>query len=164
MEIHAAVADGGLVLSAEKEDIPPPGKTTAPGKLQEKLIIHVDGGARGNPGPSACAFVAFEGAVKVHSDGTFLGQATNNEAEYQGLLLALKWLANSERSALVKMDSRLVVEQVAGRWKAKAANLRPFISEARELVRRTGSRVVAVPREENHSADAEVNRILDEEI
>jgi ribonuclease HI len=130
------------------------------------ITVHVDAGSRGNPGPSACAFIARRpgGGPEVVL-GKFLGVTTNNEAEYHGLVEALTWLHGENiQGARVLMDSALVVNQVLGRWKVKEPRLRPYVDEARELMEKTAARLEAVPREENMTADAEVNRILDREL
>lgn len=131
---------------------------------EPSITVHVDAGSRGNPGPSACAFIARRVNGEQTVKGRFIGVSTNNEAEYHGLIQALRWLAVEKISgARILMDSLLVVNQVLGRWKVKEPRLRPFVDEARELVEKTASRLEAVPREENMTADAEVNRILDRE-
>lgn len=127
------------------------------------LIVNVDGGARGNPGMAACGFVVSHNDEELHRGGRFLGIATNNEAEYDGLLMALKWLDDNNCSAPeIRMDSTLVVNQVEGRWKIKSPNLRDRAIQARKLAILLKASFRAVPREQNSSADAEVNRILDE--
>lgn len=128
----------------------------------ETLSIRVDAGSRGNPGPSAYAFVV-ENGIEPGVHGDFLGHATNNEAEYRGLIAALEWLSlRKEKSAAVYMDSLLVVNQVNGKWKIKEPRLMKLAIEARMLMNDTAAILSAVPREENAAADAEVNRILDE--
>lgn len=131
------------------------------------LILNVDAGSRGNPGPSACAFVAegvedAEGVAVSACIGRFLGRMTNNEAEYQGLLDALGWLCDQKRTgADIRMDSKLVVMQVTGRWKVKEPRLMTLATEARRLLSESASKLSYVPREKNRAADAEVNRVLD---
>jgi ribonuclease HI len=175
-EFEAALL--GLVPVSRAPHAPAwPAAATAAG--DPPITVHVDAGSRGNPGPSACAFVARRprgaagtvgnaAAADVRGEetvrGKFLGVTTNNEAEYHGLVEALKWLHDEKiAGARVLMDSLLVVNQVLGRWKVKEPRLRPFVDEARELMEKTAARLEAVPREENMSADAEVNRILDRE-
>lgn len=121
-------------------------------------VVNVDAGSRGNPGPSAYAFVIEPD--DVHGD--FVGPMTNNEAEYRGLVEALKYLdANSIHGARIVMDSKLVVSQVNGIWKIKEPRLAVYAKEAVALKKKVGASLVAVPRLENTVADDEVNRILD---
>lgn len=126
------------------------------------ILVHVDAGARGNPGPSACAFVAATERGELVR-GRFLGRRTNNEAEYEGLLEALRWLGEEGRTgARIHMDSQLVVMQVNGAWKVRESRLQSLAAEARALLASTRSTLVHVRREKNVAADREVNRILDE--
>ncbi|TDC87917.1 bifunctional RNase H/acid phosphatase [Nonomuraea deserti] len=130
-------------------------------------IIEADGGSRGNPGPAGYGAV-----VKDASDGQVLaeaaeaiGVATNNVAEYRGLiagLTAVLGLAGDGASVAVRMDSKLVIEQMAGRWKIKNEGLRPLALEAGALVRRL--RVTEwtwIPRERNKHADRLANEAMD---
>ena len=128
-----------------------------------KVVVHVDGGARGNPGPAAAAAVVStpEGDV-LDEAHELLGRATNNVAEYRGLIAGLQ-LASAlapEASVEVRMDSKLVIEQMAGRWKIKHPNMRPLALEANGLRPRQAT-WTWIPREQNKQADALVNRALD---
>src|SRR3989344_1516428 len=83
-----------------------------------RLRIFTDGGARGNPGPSACAFVVLDDQNKlIFQQGFYLGYGTNNQAEYLGVVKALEWLG--PRSAIFYLDSLLVVKQIKGEYKIK---------------------------------------------
>lgn len=126
------------------------------------LVVHIDAGSRGNPGPAACAFVVTTSeGDRVH--GKFLGRQTNNEAEYEGLLMALRWLhAEGVHGARLHMDSQLVVMQVNGAWKVREPRLVTLAAEARTLLATTRSTLHHVRREKNRAADREVNRVLDE--
>ncbi|NBE92961.1 bifunctional RNase H/acid phosphatase [Nonomuraea sp. KC401] len=130
-------------------------------------IVEADGGSRGNPGPAGYGAV-----VKDASDGQVLAEAaeaigvtTNNVAEYRGLiagLTAVLDLAGDGASVAVRMDSKLVVEQMAGRWKIKNEGLRPLALEAGSLARRL--RVTEwtwIPRERNKHADRLANEAMD---
>ncbi|MFI6482067.1 bifunctional RNase H/acid phosphatase [Nonomuraea sp. NPDC050663] len=130
-------------------------------------LIEADGGSRGNPGPAGYGAV-----VKDATDGQALveraeaiGMATNNVAEYRGLIAGLHAvleLAGEGASVEVRMDSKLVIEQMAGRWKIKNEGLRPLASEAGELARRL--RVTGwtwIPRERNSHADRLANEAMD---
>jgi ribonuclease H / adenosylcobalamin/alpha-ribazole phosphatase len=128
------------------------------------VIIEADGGSRGNPGPAAYGAVlkdAETGEV-IAEDGTAIGHATNNVAEYSGLIAGLK-LAEEfapEADIEVRMDSKLVVEQMSGRWKIKHPDMRPLATEANRLAP-FGTTYTWVPREQNKHADRLANEALD---
>ncbi|HCB03667.1 MAG TPA: bifunctional RNase H/acid phosphatase [Nocardioides sp.] len=128
------------------------------------VIIEADGGSRGNPGPAAYGAVlrdADTGAV-IAEDGTTIGVATNNVAEYSGLIAGLR-LAEEfapEADIEVRMDSKLVVEQMSGRWKIKHPDMRPLATEANRLAP-FGTTYTWVPRERNKHADRLANEALD---
>jgi ribonuclease HI len=131
-----------------------------------QVVVHVDGGARGNPGPAAAAAVvsAPDGRVLDQAAVT-LGHATNNVAEYRGLLLGLERAAALGATAVeVVNDSELVAKQVNAQYKVKHADLKPLHARALEALgafERWSIR--SVPRAENAAADALVNRALDGE-
>lgn len=120
-------------------------------------LVVFDGGSRGNPGAGYGSYALFDdrGRRVVHQPLTFEGELTNNEAEYQTLLAALrdlhKRLAGRARRTTLKIlgDSQLVIRQVAGEWEAKDARMRALRDEARaELARFKGCRLGHQPREE----------------
>ncbi len=128
------------------------------------VVIEADGGSRGNPGPSAYGAVlkdAETGDV-IAEDGTTLGVATNNYAEYSGLIAGLRLAETYAPGAdiEVRMDSKLVVEQMSGRWKIKHPGLRPLAMEATRLAP-FGTAYTWVPRERNKHADRLANEALD---
>ena len=131
-----------------------------------KLVVHVDGGSRGNPGPAAAAAVLStpDGDV-VDEAAVTLGRVTNNVAEYRGLLLGLeraKTLGATEVE--VVNDSELIAHQVNGRYKVKHPDMKPLHAEALAALRGFERwSVRAVPRAENAAADALVNQALDGE-
>ena len=129
-----------------------------------KLVVHVDGGARGNPGPAAAAAVlsTVEGDV-LDEAHAFLGVATNNVAEYRGLLLGLERAhALGADEVEVVNDSELVAKQVNGLYKVKHRDMRPLHAHAMEALRAFDRWTVhSVPRAENAAADALVNQALD---
>jgi probable phosphoglycerate mutase len=128
------------------------------------FIAHVDGGARGNPGPAGWgAFIQTEDGVVAAELCGFIGTATNNVAEYSGLLEALKWcLAAGATKVHIRSDSLLLVQQMLGRYKVKSPGLRPLHGEARLLGARLGRVTYEhVPRELNKDADRLANAAMD---
>jgi probable phosphoglycerate mutase len=128
------------------------------------VIVEADGGSRGNPGPAAYGAVlrdAATGAV-IAENGTTIGVATNNVAEYSGLIAGLRLAEEFAPDAdiEVRMDSKLVVEQMSGRWKIKHPDMRPLATEANRLAP-FGTTYTWVPREQNKHADRLANEALD---
>jgi ribonuclease HI len=132
-----------------------------------KLVVHVDGGSRGNPGPAAAAAVLStpEGDV-VDEAKVVLGTATNNVAEYRGLLLGLERAAALGATEVeVINDSELIAHQVTGRYKVKHPDMKPLHAEAlRALGGFERWSIRPVPRAQNADADALVNQALDGEL
>jgi ribonuclease HI len=129
-----------------------------------KVVVHVDGGARGNPGPAAAAAVLSTPAGDVLDEAhELLGVATNNVAEYRGLLLGLaRASALGADEVEVVNDSELVAKQINGQYKVRHADMRPLYEQALEALggfRRWSIR--SVPRAQNAQADALVNQALD---
>jgi ribonuclease HI len=129
-----------------------------------KVVVHVDGGARGNPGPAAAAAVLSTPAGEVLDEAhELLGVATNNVAEYRGLLLGLaRASALGADEVEVVNDSELVAKQVNGQYKVKHPDMRPLYEQALEALggfRRWS--IHSVPRAQNAQADALVNQALD---
>ena len=129
-----------------------------------RVSIEADGGSRGNPGPAGY------GAVVYASDGSVLaeraagiGTATNNVAEYGGLIAGLKAALELGATEVdIRMDSKLVIEQVSGRWQVKNEGLRPLAREAVELLSRFHSKTATwIPREKNKHADRLANEAMD---
>jgi ribonuclease HI len=129
-----------------------------------KVVVHVDGGSRGNPGPAAA------GAVISTPDGDVLdeameviGRATNNVAEYRGLLLGLRRARELGATDVeVVNDSELVAKQINGQYKVKHPDMRPLFVDALQALREFDSwSVRSVPRAQNAAADALVNQALD---
>lgn len=132
--------------------------------MSRKVLIEVDGGSRGNPGPAAYGAVvkdAETGAV-IAEDGSKIGVATNNVAEYSGLIAGLRLAQEHAPGAEieVRLDSKLVVEQMSGRWKIKHPEMRTLAAEATRLAP-DGTTYTWVPRERNLHADRLVNEALD---
>lgn len=129
------------------------------------IVVYIDGGARGNPGPAGF------GVRVERADGTLveefsesIGVATNNVAEYRGLLAALEWArAHETRSVHVRSDSLLLVQQMLGNYKVKNAGLQPLHARARTLAREIGHVTYEhVRREANAHADRLANRAMDD--
>ena len=129
-----------------------------------KLIVNVDGGARGNPGPAAIGVVVrAEDGSDVAEAAEAIGVATNNVAEYRALLRGIE-LAREHGATEVDLygDSELVVKQVRGEYRVKDANLKPLHAEVRDALAELGAWSIAhVRRERNADADALVNQALD---
>jgi broad specificity phosphatase PhoE/ribonuclease HI len=139
---------------------------TAGAEVVERVVVEADGGARGNPGPAGYGAVvrdADTGEVLAERYAA-LGVTTNNVAEYSGLIAGLAAAAElGAREVDVRMDSKLVVEQMSGRWQIKHPGLRPLAAEAAGLVRAFQRvRFGWIPRERNRHADALANRAMDE--
>jgi ribonuclease HI len=134
---------------------------------RKRTRLYVDGAARGNPGPAGAGAVILspEGHV-VAKLGKFLGDSTNNVAEYMGLILGLKRAkAMGIKELDVFSDSELMVKQLAGDYAVKAEHLRPLHDEARALLRGFAEVLVRhIPREENAQADLMSNRAIDERL
>jgi ribonuclease HI len=132
-----------------------------------KLTIYTDGGARGNPGPAAAGIVVYEGEKKIIELKQFLGERqTNNWAEYEAVAIALQHLKDADFGGApieVRMDSKLVVEQISGNWKIKEPTLKPQVAKVHALLKNFPTYSFKhIPREENSEADALVNEALDE--
>jgi ribonuclease HI len=129
-----------------------------------KLVVHVDGGARGNPGPAAaaCVLATSDGEI-VGEHAELLGQATNNVAEYRALLLGLRRARELGASEVdVVGDSELIAKQVQGAYKVRNADLQGLHAQAlAALAHFERFSIRTVPRAENARADALVNAALD---
>lgn len=133
---------------------------------QAPVFIYADGGSRGNPGPSGCG-VAIKNAQDnsvIAGFSQFLGIATNNVAEYSGLVLGLKEAQRlGYQHVEVRMDSELVVKQMLGVYKVKNENLKPLYFEAQKLSRSFNTfKIAHVRREQNKEADRLANEAMDQ--
>jgi len=129
-----------------------------------KVIVHVDGGARGNPGPAAAAAVISDaGGETLTEHAELLGHATNNVAEYRALLLGLARARDLGADEIeVVGDSELVAKQIQGLYKVKHEAMRPLYLDAMKALREFESwSIRTVPRAQNARADALVNEALD---
>ena len=131
-----------------------------------RLVIQADGGSRGNPGTAGYGAVvldAVSGEVLAEVSEP-IGRATNNVAEYSGLVAGLRAAGKLAPGATaeVRMDSKLVVEQMSGRWQIKHPDLRPLAAQARQAARALGRVTYTwVPRERNTHADRLANQAMD---
>ena len=127
-------------------------------------ILRFDGGSRGNPGPAASGFVIETDGQVVLEEGHFLGRATNNEAEYEGLIRGMKRARELHIDRLtICGDSQLVILQVMGRYKVKAKNLKELCKKAKDLTGEfTAVEFKFVPRDANKEADKILNKALNE--
>jgi ribonuclease HI len=138
-----------------------------------KLIIHTDGGARGNPGPAAIG-VVIEDGKEIAGFGKRIGETTNNVAEYTAVIEALTYVKSqipnfrhqTDEQTLIQffLDSTLVVNQLNGLYKVKEMHLRELLTKVRLLEGEVGGMITYtyIPREQNRRADFFVNKALDE--
>lgn len=134
-------------------------------------LVFTDGGARGNPGPAAAAFVIKNDQGKViQTGGFYLGEATNNQAEYMAVIRALQAIeklitpsSQLREEVKFKLDSKLVVEQISGRYKIKNAQLSQLAQQIKTILQKNSIEAVFthIPRSQNSEADALVNQTLD---
>jgi ribonuclease HI len=130
----------------------------------KRVVLYVDGGARGNPGPSGIGVVLTdEHGNELERANDYIGVATNNVAEYRALLLGLeRALALGAREVEIFNDSELVARQVAGQYKVKSGGLRPLHAQATEALRGFERwSINSIRREQNELADALVNEAID---
>lgn len=132
-----------------------------------KLIVYTDGASRGNPGPASYGFTVADSSGKLlYEEGRYIGITTNNVAEYKAVLEALKLIKEKFATREIEIefyaDSKLVVEQLSGRYKIKSPHLKPLIEEIKVLSLKLGGVIHAhVPREKNAEADRLANFALD---
>jgi ribonuclease HI len=139
--------------------------------MSEEVIVNTDGGARGNPGPAACAFAVSVNGRTVYKTSKFLGVATNNQAEYRGAILALTYLFEnpntfSNKKIVFVLDSEVVARQLAGLYKTKEEGLKSLLTQAKLLERKIDSNIsyTVTSREKNKLADFLVNQELDNSL
>ncbi|WP_371549826.1 bifunctional RNase H/acid phosphatase [Streptomyces sp. NBC_00554] len=130
-----------------------------------EFIVEADGGSRGNPGPAGYGSVVIDAATgeTLAEAAEYIGVATNNVAEYRGLIAGLKAARALDPSASirVRMDSKLVVEQMSGRWKIKHPDMKPLAAEAASILPPSQVTYEWIPREQNKHADRLANEAMD---
>ena len=127
-------------------------------------VLTIDGGARGNPGPAGAGIVLDDARHRrIAAEARPLGRATNNVAEYEGLLRGLELAQeHGARRLTVRSDSELLVRQMTGEYKVKAEHLKPLADRARTLVAQFDLvQFEAIPREQNREADRLANEAMD---
>jgi ribonuclease HI len=128
------------------------------------VIIHVDGGSRGNPGPAGAGIVitAADDGTSLHEAGVFLGKATNNVAEYSGLIEGLRRAQKLGATHVeVRSDSELMVRQMIGQYRVKNQGLKPLFEQAHALAAQFESFAIEhVRRENNTAADDLANQAM----
>lgn len=136
------------------------------GGARLKLTAHTDGASRGNPGPAAFGFTIEKDGVVVEDGGEFIGEATNNIAEYKAFVAALermKELGASE--VVVYSDSELAVRQINGVYRVRNAGLMPLFERVKDLLEAFRTwKVVHVSRDKNSLADGLANKALDRQL
>ncbi|MGN9759704.1 bifunctional RNase H/acid phosphatase [Streptomyces sp. SD31] len=130
-----------------------------------EFIVEADGGSRGNPGPAGYGAVVVDAATgqTLAERAEYIGIATNNVAEYRGLLAGLRAARELDPTATVhvRMDSKLVIEQMSGRWKIKHPDMKPLAFEAARILPATQVTYEWIPREQNKHADRLANEAMD---
>jgi ribonuclease HI len=133
--------------------------------VPRELVIEADGGSRGNPGQSGSGAVVIDPVTGeiLAEIGLYGGVASNNVAEYKAMIAGVKRALELDPDAVlhVRMDSKLVVEQMSGRWKIKHPDMAELAAQARELLTGTPVRFEWIPREVNTRADKLANLAMD---
>ena len=133
--------------------------------MARQFLLTADGGSRGNPGPAGYGLVITENGSIIAELYDFIGIATNNVAEYSGLIAGLTAINAIDPTSTidVRMDSKLVVEQMSGRWQIKHADMRALAQDARTAHTPSLVTYTWIPRDENSHADRLANKALDQE-
>ena len=131
--------------------------------MAQVISIHTDGGARGNPGHAAIGVV-----INGAGYSAYIGETTNNVAEYKAVIFALTTCAKNlgirarKAELVIHIDSQLIARQITGKYKIKVPHLKELCVETRALIKQFKSvRFIEIPREDNAAADALVNSTLD---
>lgn len=135
--------------------------------VPRRLVVEADGGSRGNPGPAGYGAVVLDplNTATLAEAAEYIGVATNNVAEYRGLIAGLKAVRDlfpdTPVQVRVRMDSKLVVEQMSGRWKIKHPDMKPLAEEAARILPASSVTYEWIPRAENKHADRLANEAMD---
>jgi len=137
-----------------------------PGDRLKTLRLRTDGAARGNPGPAGAGIlIEDDQGIRVQARHKWLGQMTNNQAEYHALIEGLKAVKDWKPDRLeIYLDSKLVVEQIKGQYKIKEPELQKLHAQARQLLEGLQYEIKHVAREENRGADHLANMAIDEKV
>ncbi|QQR93837.1 ribonuclease HI family protein [bacterium] len=129
-------------------------------------LLKTDGGSRGNPGPAAYSCVIYKESEVIYCDAKYMQNATNNVAEYNGLLLGLEYCSRKKLAQIeIQMDSELIVQQLLGKYQVKDEKMKELFTKVKKLLEKfEGYKISHIPREENKLADRLVNLILDSQI
>lgn len=137
--------------------------------MADKISIFSDGGSRGNPGPAAYAFVVIKNGKTIYENSSFIGNTTNNVAEYKGAREAVRWIKENEKKLKgievnIYLDSQLVVKQLTGEYKIKNKNLILFAREIKNMEKEIDNKIFFnfIKREKNKIADGLLNEKLDQ--
>lgn len=128
------------------------------------LVIYTDGGARNNPGPAGAGVVILKDGETIAEAKKYLGEQTNNWAEYEAVVIALEKAKELGLTGNIefRLDSKLVVEQLMGNWKIKEPTLKPQVAKVKALLADFGTVTFGyIPREKNKEADRLVNEAID---
>ncbi len=131
---------------------------------RDAFHLYVDGASRGNPGPAGAGILIERGGETLEGMAQYLGEKTNNQAEYEALILGLERLREIRAVAVeVRSDSELLVKQIKGEYRVRNRELRNLYNKAADLIREFESFSIRhIPREENRDADLLANRAIDE--
>jgi len=135
--------------------------------FSSKLTAYIDGGSRGNPGPAGYGVLLEDSSGNIVDTLTeFIGEATNNVAEYRALLAALEYAEQKQLKHLkINCDSELVVKQMQGRYRVQSPYLKPLFESARKLAGQLDAfSIHHIPREQNHKADCLANQAMDQGV
>lgn len=131
----------------------------------DDIVIKTDGGALWNPGPAASAFVVENDNKIICLHSEYIGIATNNEAEYKAVIMALEYVKEKFTTKKISIfsDSQLVVKQLNGEYKVKAAGIIPLWSRAKKLMSEINASIDWIPRSKNKLADSLVGTVRGKE-
>jgi ribonuclease HI len=139
--------------------------------MPSRLVIYVDGSSRGNPGPAGIGMAVFDADNKGSEAPVFefsrsIGNATNNIAEYEALLYALKWLVESRPvQAVINVDSELVYKQVFGEYRIKVSHIVHLVNRVRNLLSQAKNTTIRlIPRDENNYANRLAQKVTKGEV